>query len=284
MATPFATPRARALGFGLRTCREARDFGVRQLARLIGVHAQELSNWEYGKRVPKVEQVALLMGALVVEPEERKRLLELAYSAAEVSWLEKVMPGVSLNPGTYVQYEREASELFGWEPALVPGLLQTPAYARVVLAGIGVVGEHRERLAMARESRRNLLTGPWPTPFRAVVADAVLQPGFIEPAVMVEQLRFLLALSRRSNVSLQVLRGNPKFHPGLCGPFVILDFPQLPPIVFVEQYRSSAYLYAADQVADYRSAAKTLAALALSEQESCAFIAEVIAELGGSDG
>jgi transcriptional regulator with XRE-family HTH domain len=284
MATPFATPRARALGFGLRACRTDRDLGVRELARLIGVLPQELSNWEYGKRIPKVEQVALLLGVLVVEPGERARLLELAKNAAEVSWLEKVMPSVSLKPGTYVQYEREASELFGWEPALIPGLLQTPAYARIALAGFGVVGENNERLATARETRRNQLAGPWPTRFRAVVAEAALRPEFIEPAVMVDQLRFLLALSPRCNVSLQVLRGTPGFHPGLCGPFVILDFPNLPPIVFIEQYRSSAYLYAADQVADYQSAAKTLAALALSEQESCAFIGEVIAELGGVDG
>ncbi|MEV6879332.1 helix-turn-helix transcriptional regulator [Amycolatopsis sp. NPDC051128] len=284
MATPFATPRARALGFGLRDCRKARDLGVRELARLIGVYPQELSNWEYGKRIPKVEQVALLLGALVVEPEERKRLLELARTAAEVSWLEKVMPGFSLKPGTYVQYEREASELFGWEPVLIPGLFQTPAYARVALAAFGVVGEHNERLAEARQTRRRLLTGPRPTPYRAIVGEGALRPEFIEPPVMVEQLRFLRDLSGRSNVSLQVLRDGPTLHPGLCGPFVILGFPQLPPIVFIEQYRSSAYLYADDQVADYRSAAGTLAALAMSEQDSCAFIGEVIAELGGSDG
>src|SRR3569833_1640551 len=166
MATPFATPRARALGFGLRACRTDRDLGVRELARLIGVLPQELSNWEYGKRIPKVEQVALLMGVLVVKTKERARLLELAKNAAEVSWLEKVMPGVSLKPGTYVQYEREASDLFGWEPVLVPGLLQTPAYARTVLAGFGVVGEENKRLALARESRRGLLTSPWPAGFR----------------------------------------------------------------------------------------------------------------------
>ncbi|WP_043775094.1 helix-turn-helix domain-containing protein [Amycolatopsis rifamycinica] len=257
---------------------------MRQLARKIGVHAQELSNWEYGKRIPKVEQVALLMGALVVDPEERKRLLELARSAHELSWLEKVMPGFSLKPGTYVQYEREASELFSWEPALIPGLLQTAGYARVVLAGFGVAGEENERLANARQTRRSVLGASRRTPFRAILGEAALRPGFIEPPVMVEQLRFLRDLSRWSNISLRILRGTPVFHPGLCGPFVILDFLQLPPIVFVEQYRSSAYLYADDQVADYRSAAKTLAALALSEQESCAFIGEVIAELGGSDG
>ncbi|MFI5590348.1 helix-turn-helix transcriptional regulator [Amycolatopsis sp. NPDC051758] len=281
MATPFATPRARALGFGLRKCREDKDVGVRQLAKLVGVHAQEVSNWEYAKRVPRVEQVALVMGVLVVEPGERARLLELARTAAEPSWLEKVMPG--RKNLTYVQYEREASELFGWEPVLVPGLLQTHAYTRVVLTGLGVPGEMVERRAVARQARRGLLTGPQPVPFEAIVGEAALRPGFIEPSFMIEQLRLLAELSRRPNISLRVLRGSPSCHPGLCGPFAILDFEQLPPIVFVEQYRASAYLYAEDQVADYRAAAKTLAALALSEHDSRVFIGEVIADLGGSD-
>ncbi|GHG08016.1 transcriptional regulator [Amycolatopsis bullii] len=255
---------------------------MRQLARKIGVHAQELSNWEYGKRIPKVEQVALLLGFLVVEPGERARLLELARTAREPSWLEKVMP----NPKafTYVQYERETSEMFGWEPVLIPGLFQTPAYTRVVLAGLGVPDEHIERQTLARQVRRDLLTGPRPVPYQAVIGEAALRPGFIEPPVMAEQLRLVLDLARRRSVSVQVLRGSSSCHPGLCGPFAILGFEQLPPIVFIEQFQASGYLYDEDQVAGYRAAAKTLAALALSEQDSCAFIGEVIAELGGSDG
>ncbi|WP_410676560.1 DUF5753 domain-containing protein [Amycolatopsis sp. cmx-4-68] len=241
------------------------------------MHAQELSNWEYGKRIPKVEQVALLMGALVVDPEERKRLLELARTAAEESWLEASKSGV------YVQYEREASELFDWEPALVPGLLQTPAYARIVLSDLGVAGDELEKLLLLRQVRRGLLTGPKPALYRAVIGEAVLRPPFIEPSVMVEQLRFMLNLSRRPNIGIQVLRGTSSYHPGYCGPLVILDFPQLPPIVFLEQYRVGGYLYAEDQVADYRSVARSLAALALSEPDSCALIREVIAGYGGAD-
>jgi hypothetical protein len=199
-----------------------------------------------------------------------------------VSWLEKVMPDRTAY--TYAQYEREASELFGWEPVLVPGLCQTPAYTRIVLAGLGLSGEQAERQASSRQARRQLLNGPYPVPYEVVLGEAALRPDFIEPSLMADQLRLLLDLSRRRNVSLRVLRGSGRCHPGLCGAFAILDFERLPSIVFLEQFRASAYLYAAEQVADYRAAAKTLAALALSEQESCTFIGEVIAELGGANG
>ena len=164
MATPFATPRARALGFGLRKCREDKDVGVRQLAKLVGVHAQEVSNWEYAKRVPRVEQVALVMGVLVVEPGERARLLELARTAAEPSWLEKVMPGAQ-EPDLR-QYEREASDVRVGAGAGSRAVADARPTRGLVLTGLGVPGEMVERRAMARQARRGLLTGPQPVPLR----------------------------------------------------------------------------------------------------------------------
>lgn len=282
MATPFATPRARALGFGLRTCREARNLGVRQLARKIGVHAQELSNWEYGKRIPKVEQVALLMGALVVEPEERKRLLELARNATEPSWLEKAVPGVTPSAATYAEHEREAIELFDWEPTLIPGLLQTPDYCHALLSSWNTPPDRIEKVVQARMARRQVLTRYRPLDYHVLVGEGALRSGVGGEQVMAEQLRHLREASARRNVRLQILPGRAGAHAGLFGNFALLDFSVLPPIVFVELFQANAYLYDADQVAGYRTAAKNMAALAMDERESSEFVGEVIAELGGN--
>ncbi|MGK3202684.1 Scr1 family TA system antitoxin-like transcriptional regulator [Amycolatopsis sp. MEPSY49] len=67
--------------------------------------------------------------------------------------------------------------------------------------------------------------------------------------------------------------------PGLYSPFVIFDFEDLPPIVFLELYRGSGYLYHRDHLAGYRAAAETLSALALSEPASQQLIQGVITEL-----
>jgi transcriptional regulator with XRE-family HTH domain len=281
MATPFATPRARALGFGLRTCREARNLGVRQLARKIGVHAQELSNWEYGKRIPKIEQVALLMGALVVEPEERARLLDLARTAAEPSWLEKAVPGVAAGAATYAEYEREAIELFDWEPMLIPGLFQTPDYCHALMSSWDTPPERIEKVVQARIARRQVLTRYQPLDYHVLVGEGALRSEIGGKEVMIEQLRYMQQASVRRNVRLQVLPGRAGAYAGLFGNFAVLDFPTLPPIVFIELFQASAYLYDADQVAGYRAAAKNMAALAMDERESSEFIGEVIAELGG---
>ncbi|MDQ7803657.1 helix-turn-helix transcriptional regulator [Amycolatopsis sp. A133] len=284
MATPFATPRARALGFGLRTCREARNLGVRQLARIIGVHAQELSNWEYGKRIPKVEQVALLMGALVVEPGERARLLELARTATEPGWLEKMVPGVAPSVSSYAEHERAATAIFDWEPTVIPGLLQTPAYVRALMGGRGLSPERIEKVVQSRLARREALTRYDPLDYHVLVGEVAVRADVGDAQVMAEQLRHMLKVAVRRNIRLQVMPLQLKPADGPFHNFAVLDYIALPSIVFVELHHASAYLYDDDQVASYRAAAKNMAASAMGEGESARFIEEVIAELGGSDG
>jgi transcriptional regulator with XRE-family HTH domain len=279
MAALVATPRSRALGFGLRTAREARKLGVRELARLAKVVAQDLSHWESGTRVPKTEQVALLLGALRVEPAERTRLLELAGNAREPNWLEHSIPGISPRLSAFIEYERTASAIFAWEPLLIPGLLQTPDYVRTILAAAGRPRAEEELRIKVRLLRQEVLTGRDPSPYTVFLAETALRQRRGGAEIMAPQLKHLAAMAQRRNVSLRVLPDNEEFHPGLNGSFVIFDFSDLPPIVFLEQYRGSAYLYDEQQVADYRAAQRVMAALAMSEQDSCSLIREVIADL-----
>jgi transcriptional regulator with XRE-family HTH domain len=281
MSTRVATPRSRALGFGLRTARLARDLGMRELARLVDVRPQELSHWEAGTRVPKIAQVGLLLGALRVEPVERQRLLDLAEYAREPNWLEHSIPGISPRLSAFIEYERTASEIFAWEPLLIPGLLQTPEYAWAIL-GTGGRRRAEEELRLrlkVRLLRQEVLTGRDPSPYTVLLAEPVIRQRLGGHQIMAPQLKRLAELGNRRNISLRILPESEEFHPGLNGSFVIFDFADLPPIVFLEQYRGSAYLYDEQQVADYQAAQRAMAALALSEQESLALLGEVIADL-----
>jgi transcriptional regulator with XRE-family HTH domain len=257
----------------------ARNLGMRELARLVDVRPQELSHWEGGTRVPKIEQVGLLLGALRVEPVERQRLLELAEYAREPNWLERSIPGISPRLSAFIEYERTASAIFAWEPLLIPGLLQTPDYVRTILAAAGRPREEEELRIKVRLLRQEVLTGRDPSPYTVLLAETALRQRRGGPEIMAPQLRHLAEMAQRRNVSLRVLPDSEEFHPGLNGSFVVFDFADLPPIVFLEQYRGSAYLYDEQQVADYRAAQRAMATLALSEQDSCALVREVIADL-----
>lgn len=269
------------MGFGLRTARVARGLGMRELARMVDVRPQELSHWEIGTRVPKIAQVGLLLGALRVEPVERQRLLELAEYAREPNWLERSIPGISPRLSAFIEYERTASAIFAWEPLLIPGLLQTPEYAWAILGTGGrqrAETELRLRLKV-RLLRQEVLTGRDPSPYTVFLGEAVLRQRLGGREIMVPQLKYVSELAKRRNISLRILPEGEEFHPGLNGSFVIFDFADLPPIIFLEQYRGSAYLYDEQQVADYQAAQRAMAALTLSEQESFALLGEVIADL-----
>ncbi|WIY05272.1 helix-turn-helix transcriptional regulator [Amycolatopsis mongoliensis] len=279
MAPLVATPRSRALGFGLRTAREARGLGVRELARLAQVVAQDLSHWESGMRVPKLEQVGVLLGALRVEPRERDRLLELARNAREPNWLERAMPGVSPASATYAEYERTATAMFDWEPVVVPGLLQAPGYARAILESHRLPPRVVEQQLAIRPRRREVLTGRDPLECTVFLGEAALHQRFGEPPVMIEQFRFLARAAQPRNITIRVVPASVGYHPGLLGHFVIFDFAQLPSVVHIEHIRGSAHVYDGDHLATYRAAAEAMSALALSEQDSLALIQGVIAEL-----
>jgi len=277
MSPPIATPRSRALGFGLRKARKARGYGLRELARATDVHAAELSNWELGLRVPRIEEVALLLGQLRVLGAERDRLFELARNAREPNWLEKEMPDAPAILTTLAEYERTAAAIFSWQPMLVHGLLQTPDYARAILALGGTPAHLIEQRLKVRMIRQAALREHRAPECSILLGEFAIRQRIGGPETLLEQLRHLLELSRR--IEVRVVPSGDDYHPGLNGSFSIFGYTDLPAIVFLDQYRGSAYLYAEDQVADYKSAAKTMASLALSTAESRAFVEGVIADL-----
>ncbi|MEV7039919.1 helix-turn-helix transcriptional regulator [Amycolatopsis sp. NPDC051061] len=273
----MATPRSRALGFGLRKTRKERGLGLRQLARATGVHPAELSNWELGLRVPKVEEVALLLGQLRVEVAERERLFELAEHAREPNWLEKEMPDAPAILTTLAEYERTAASIFSWQPMVVHGLLQTPDYARAILAYGGSPAhlvEQRLRVRLIRQAAIREYRAP---ECSILLGEIALRQPIGGTETLVGQLRHLLELPR--GLAVRVVRFGGDFHPGLNGSFSVFEYSDLPAIVFLDQHRGSAYIYDDEQVADYKSAAKTMASLAMDVAESRAFIEGVIAEL-----
>jgi transcriptional regulator with XRE-family HTH domain len=275
MSPPIATPRARALGFGMKRVRLARHLGVRELGRLTDLVPQNISSWESGRRVPKIEELATILGALRVEPGERARLLNLARTATEPNWLEQYAPAIA----AFAEYEQSATAMAQWAPSLMPGLLQTPAYIRALFATTPHPKTEVEKQVMLRLARREVLRDQHALPYQALLGEAVLRQNIGDRRVMIEQLRHLQTASRARNVSVRVLPERSGYHPGLYGPFVIFDFDDLPPIVYLELYRGNGYVYNRDHVADYRTAMESLSALALSEPDSERLIQGVLTDL-----
>jgi len=105
----------------------------------------------------------------------------------------------------FVPHERSARVLRLFEVTLIPGLFQTPEYARAMLAARPhVTGDEVEDLLSARLTRPEILDGEDAPLIYAVLDEAVLHRQVGGPEVMREQLEHLVALSRRPAITIQV--------------------------------------------------------------------------------
>ncbi|MCX4474686.1 helix-turn-helix domain-containing protein [Micromonospora sp. NBC_01655] len=126
----------------------------------------------------------------------------------------------------WVTIEQEATALRSFEPLVVPGLLQTEAYARALYEGAAqFVGEALEEQVVARLARQAVLDRPAPPQLVAVLDYTVLERPVGGPDVMREQLRHLVEVGRRPRVHLHLVPRGIGAYPGLNGAFVLATPP-----------------------------------------------------------
>ncbi|MEU4245264.1 DUF5753 domain-containing protein [Actinoplanes sp. NPDC026619] len=118
--------------------------------------------------------------------------------------------------------EREATLIRWFEPLIVPGLLQTKAYAHAIIAGSGMVdAADVDLIVTARLDRRDLLAAPKPPTLIAIVDEGVLRRCVGSPAIMAEQCQFLLEASAHPHMQIYVAPSSAGVHGGLGGAFTL---------------------------------------------------------------
>ncbi|HEY5394497.1 MAG TPA: helix-turn-helix transcriptional regulator [Trebonia sp.] len=152
--------------------------------------------------------------------------------------------------GTFEPREAEATALYTFEHSFIPGLLQTEEYARAVLEMFPDVTEDivSERFA-GRMSRQSILTREDPPPpvLCALIDESALNREIGGSKVMRDQLLYLAAISRRPNVTVQIIP-NTGAHPGLLGAFTFADLGGPPAIVNIEDIADGRVTEDADTV------------------------------------
>jgi transcriptional regulator with XRE-family HTH domain len=182
--------------------------------------------------------------------------------------------------GTFEPREAEATVLYTFEHSFIPGLFQTEAYARAVLEMFPDVTEDvvSERLA-GRLSRQAILDRDDPAPpvVCALIDQSALLREIGGPKVMRDQLLHLVALSRRPNITIQVIP-NTGAHPGLLGAFTVAELGDSPAIVNVEDIADGRVTEDADTVSMVALRFHSLRGDALSKSASRDLIEGVVRE------
>lgn len=278
--TTSGSPRARVLGAWLRDAREAADLGVRELARLLDIGHTNISRWETAERLPRPEDVAMILTAVGVNGAERERLINLARAAGEPNWVTVGVPGASEALDALMEFEKTAKRVTEWSVSVIPGLLQTGDYTRAIMADSGASDQETDARVMLRLTRRDVLTRRNPVTFQALIGESALRQVIGGREVMADQLRHLLRMAEVPAVTLRVVPTGHGWHPGLAGPFELLEFETGRPIVHLEHLRSSLFLYEEeDDLRAYVNAAEMVRTVAMSRDATAGLIAEMITEL-----
>ncbi|MFG1950202.1 DUF5753 domain-containing protein [Micromonospora sp. NPDC048830] len=175
--------------------------------------------------------------------------------------------------------EANAVALRTSQPCLVPGLLQTEEYARAVLTAQGIhTPEEVEQLAAARMARQELITGPVPKRFTAIVDEAALRRVVGDREVQRAQLERLITLAALPHIRLHVVPAGVGAHPGLAGGFVLATLPDGDEVVYSDGVFGQV-MDRPDAVDTIRSMWDRLLGEALPEGASLELIGKLVSEL-----
>ncbi|WP_326775181.1 helix-turn-helix domain-containing protein [Streptomyces sp. NBC_01445] len=195
-----------------------------------------------------------------------------------------VRHGVKANESKHPEHFAEAAEaeaiaieIRQYESLLIPGLLQTPAYARAVFLAYQPTApeEAIDKLVAARMERTRLLDDPTKPLLWAVLDEAALRREVGGPAVMAEALRHIAALIRRRRVIVQVVSFSAGAHAALEGSLKLMYFRDAPPLSFVEASSMGQLTDDRATVARHQLSYDLLRSDALTPRQSVALIAAV---------
>jgi transcriptional regulator with XRE-family HTH domain len=270
------TVRRRELGALLRALRNEKRLTVEQVAERLLCSPSKVSRMETGHGVATPRDIRDLCDFYgVTEDAERERMMQLAREGKQTGWWQ----GYDLDYfATYVGLEAEAVGIKYYQSTIVPGLLQTPDYARAMYeAGVPKftperIDEHIE----VRLRRQRLLAQNPPLRLDVILDEAVLHRVVGGPAVMRAQLERLIEVSKRPNVTMQVIPYSAGAHPAMDSTFNILEFTgSVPSVVYVEGLVGWIYVERPQDIDRYQQVFEHLRTVALSPQGSIELLARI---------
>jgi transcriptional regulator with XRE-family HTH domain len=277
-----ATPRSRRLGRELRKLREAAGMTLEDAGKTVGSSSSRIHRIESGEIKARPGDVMEILVAyrLSIDSEPGRSLLVMARELREVGWWQR-LDALPTRLATLIAYEEEATEIRNFEPTLVPGLLQTEAYARAVISvGVETDDEKIAQRVKARMQRQEVLTKkPARMRLHAIIAETVLMVEVGSTEVMGEQLAHLVKVASQPNVTVQVLRFAAGAHMADHGGFIVLNFEDDPPLGYIDTLGGALFLESSNDIRRLTSVYEHLVSLAMSPAESVKFIKERQREL-----
>jgi len=273
------TVRGRRLMREVKRLRESSGMSPDEAARRLDFSKSKLYRIENGKSRIDADDLEDMLDLYDVRSPDRDALVALGRDSRRRGWWTTYK---DVFTGSYVGLEYEAARI-QVASHIVPGLFQTPEYARAVIAETrpALDADEVERRVAARVARQQAVLHRDNAPDIHVVLDeAALHRRVGGEEVMMQQLAGLAKASAQPGITIQVLPFAAGASAALEGDFVILAFPdpEDPPVAYAEGLFGDLYLESKEELDRYSLAWTHLLDKALSPAESAAMISELLQE------
>jgi transcriptional regulator with XRE-family HTH domain len=281
VAPASPTVRRRRLAAELRGIRESKGKSGDAVATALKWSPSKISRYERARTGLRPREVERLLDYYQITGPRRVLLLELAEDAAQKGWWEEFGDSLSEDYQQFIGLEHEATSMAIWHVDVVPGLLQTEAYARHIISSYsriepvapGMIG----RMVRVRMRRQHVLNRE-ELQLSVVLDESVLKRRIGGEAVMYEQLQRLGREAERHDLTLQVLPLDAQ-HTVFGESFVIFGFgvdsdAMLQDVVSTEHLRSGFSLEGERETYLHRIAFQMLADASLDPAASRTLILE----------
>ncbi|MGH3763698.1 MAG: helix-turn-helix domain-containing protein [Pseudonocardiaceae bacterium] len=286
MAVSTPTVLKRYVALELRRLREAAGFKREQVAERLRCVISHVSHLETMRNLPKGPELEVLLdfyGAAeripafldLVDSARKGRDWWIPFKGTAPEWFD-----------LYLAMESSAVRIDRYDSMIVPGLFQTPAYAKAVIraAEPELADAEFARRVELRMTRQDVLTRqPDPPTVWCVLDESVLYRPAGEPQVLVEQLEHLVKLLDLPTLTIQVLPLEAGVHAGIDGTFIVLTFPPElegdPGIAYTEAPTRGTYYEDRGEIMTYRNTLRRIQVHARTPQETRALLVRRIEEL-----
>jgi transcriptional regulator with XRE-family HTH domain len=273
------------LAMDLRSLRGERGLTHEQLARMTGLSRAAISRLENGHVVDQAD-ILKILDSLGVEGDAWTRLLTVAREAGERGWWES-NKDMGARQALSADLEAGATSIREFQLSFLPGLLQTPDFARsrVEAEGLGAVDSRvADKAVEARNGRQRMLRRPGGPTYEVIIDELAIRRRAAPVDVVKAQLYHVTAR----------VNGDPSTTVRVLPVGAVIDGYSLPRSAFsIYSYRDAGdpTVVAVDTVTDdliltddndvkqYEDLYRRLRDAALTVEESLRFVIDVAADL-----
>jgi transcriptional regulator with XRE-family HTH domain len=275
------TVRSRRLGSRLGKYRKESGLSGTDLATQVGIHQASWSKIESGKATLSPSVLARTVEVLNIPADAAAQLDTLRSKANEPGWWQDYGDILAEAVQMLIELEAEASWIRTYEGQVIPGLLQTRAYAERIITAVSPhirVADIDRYLELRMRRQKRLDEGLRLT---AILGEAAIRQQIGGPDILREQLRHINRVVREHDVTVQVVPFAADAHAALGDSFVIIQWPDEtdPDAVYVDGVTSWTVHERRGVIRSYLHAMASVQSQALPPRESLDLIHDVIKDL-----